>query len=97
MLGGSAAVHHVLMDQTGFDTSESSREALAWFGIEPGPDDWVNATWIGRNGSAELRIVDVAWEWDGVHDLALALLSTPGLYWTCRCAGVSNSHSKRWI
>lgn len=59
MLGGSAAVHHVLMDQTGFDTSESSREALAWFGIEPGPDDWVNATWIGRNGSAELRIVDV--------------------------------------
>lgn len=55
----SAPVHHVHMDETASDGSEATREGLAWFGVEPGPDDWVNATWIGRNGSAELRIVDL--------------------------------------
>ena len=38
---------------------EATRGALAWFGLEDGPGEWINQTWIARNGDAEMRVVDL--------------------------------------
>jgi hypothetical protein len=55
------------------DEDESAhREALAWFGLEPGPGEWINQTWIARNGDAEMRLVDLV-TGPGQHTLLLGM------------------------
>ena len=47
------------MDVSDSEPTAETLDALAWFDYEPGPDDWVNGTWIGIRDQVELRIVDV--------------------------------------
>ena len=41
------------------DEDSALTEALAWFELAPKPGEWINQTWIGRNGQAEMRVVDL--------------------------------------
>lgn len=41
------------------DENAALIEALAWFDLVPNPGEWINQTWIGRNGEAEMRVVDL--------------------------------------
>jgi len=34
-------------------------EALKRFDLVPAPGEWINQTWIGRNGEAEMGVVDL--------------------------------------
>lgn len=65
------------------DPNLETHEALAWFGETPAPGDWVNETWISRNGAAEIRLVDVVTA-PGVHALLLGMKPSddPAMRWS---------------
>ena len=47
------------MNESIAEPTDATVEALSWFGYEPGPEEWVNGTWIGVRDHIELRIVDI--------------------------------------
>lgn len=40
-------------------SDDLTRDAIFWFGESLGPDEWINETWIGHLGVAEMRMVDI--------------------------------------